>query len=1350
MKKIVSIFIFLICSFSVYHIIFRKTKIEKLQEKHSKYIKSHSFNSKRNLSKKERLNYGVPPNEYLADQYLLKMNPYTGRTHPENIYNLRQKLKKRRAYQHRTPGDGIDNQWTERGPNNVGGRTRMVMYDPNDVTHKRVFAGGVSGGLWVNNDITNESSSWTQVGIENNLSVTCMAVDPNNSQVMYIGTGELYVPQQAIGNGIWKSTDGGVTWTNVYQVTGITNNSSTIEVPGTYFITDIVVRDKDGNSATTNDSEVFAAIGGSFYSSNPIDTYVGRNNYGIFKSIDNGTNWSQISLEVNSNPVAPNNFELSIDNTLWLSTTANLYGDGGGLIYSSSDGTSFSLKHTITNGKRTEIAVSKQNANTIYVLGEVETKDGSNNEIAPFISLLKTNDAFATTPITLALPNDADTGIPANDFTKGQAFYDLLLAVNPTNDAIAYVGGRNLFRTANSGTSWEQISKRSPTGSLPGIIVSYLHADQHSMAFDPTDSNVAVIGNDGGVFYATSLSAASSSATAIEERNRDYNTIQFYNGAISQTTDPEYIVGGTQDNGNLFLNEASSGINSAIKTNRGDGTHCFIDKDGGYMIISNLYNNIYRYNLPYTGNSFTIASSSDGRFVNAMALDENLDILYANGNNQLVRYTDITTNSPTRTNITDPLITTISAIKVSPFTTTASNVFLGTRTGKVIKVENANTATQTITDISSSSFLGNISSVEFGASEDEIMVTFYNFGVESIWFTDDGGVTWSNKEGNFPDINVRCILMNPLNNNEVIVGSELGVWNTSNFKDASPVWNQSYNGMSDVTVTSFSLRTSDNTILASTYGRGFYTGKFKGNDLTTWTGNTDSDWTNSNNWTNGLPALNVDVKIPNTTIKPILNATVTIDNLSIESGAELILNAAAGLTVEENLTNNGTLTINSSSSNSGSIIVNGTATGNITYNRSVGTSWHLISSPVNNQSYNNDWVMANSIASGSINTNQRGIGTYNNEAGNWTYMLAGESAAFMEGKGYFTLRTAAGNLTFTGTILTTGTTEAIDKGTNNAFNLIGNVYPSYIPMNNDADGTNNFLANNTTPLNELTVWLWNGSSYVPINHASSAQFVAPGQGFFVKAKPAGGNVSFTSLMRKHQTQAFYKTSSARPEIRLFLHSGKNKKFTDIFYIDNTTTGFDNGYDSTLYTGVTSNFNVFTKLVNSEQDLDLSIQSVPKDYSIVIPIGIIANANQKLNISIAAKNIATGKNVYLEDKKEGIFHLIEDENTFYEFTSDTDLKGAGRFYIHTSSETLQTKSSIFNTIDLYYADNIIYLKNWQLEKGSISVFNLQGKEVLSLNLKSDSKQIQVNDLSKGIYIVKVKSNQGVFTKKMQFH
>lgn len=1351
MKKNVVILILLIFGLIIYKIPSRIEKEQGLQEKHVNSDKIDAIKKTLELSKKERAAAEIPPNKYLEQKYLLEINPHTGRTHPENIYKIQQELKTQRLNKQRTPGDGIDNQWVERGPNNVGGRTRVVLFDPNDNTNKRVFAGGVSGGLWVNNDITDANSSWLSVGIDENLSVTCMAVDPNNSQIMYLGTGEFYSPQSALGNGIWKTIDGGVTWENVYKLRGTTTISSAIEVPGTYFMTDIIVRDKDGSSSTTDDSEVFASIGGNFYSSNPINTYVGRDNYGIFKSTDDGANWSKVTLNMNSDgsgtSVMPNDFEIGSDNTLWLGTTRDIDGDGGGRIYSSTDGTTFSLKHTIPDGKRTEIAVSKINANTIYVLGDVKTYDGSNQLIAPFVTLLKTTDGFASTPAALALPNDLSSDIPANDFTNGQAFYNLVIEVDPNNDAIAYAGGISLFRTTNSGTSWNILMKRGPTVVLPGTTVSYVHADQHSWAFHPTDSNISLIGNDGGVFYATSLSAASSSSAAIVERNKDYNTTQFYHADISQTTDPEYIIGGAQDNGILLFNEATNGVNSAIKVSRGDGTHCFIHKDGGYMIVSKIYNNIYRYNLPYTGSVVTISSDSNtGRFFNAKALDENLDILYTNGDDHLAQFTNISSGSPLRTNIIDPLLTNISAIKVSPFTTTSSKVYLGTRAGKLIKVENANTATQTITDISSSSFLGNISSVEFGASENEIMVTFYNFGVKSIWFTTDGGTNWSNKEGDFPDINVRCILMNPLNTNEVIVGSELGVWNTTNFRDSSPNWHQSYNGMSDATVTSFSLRTIDNTVLATTYGRGMFTSKFTGNTLTTWTGTVDSDWVKAGNWSNGLPTSSMDVKIPDTSNEPVINSSVTIQNVSIESGSSLTINTQGSTTIKGNLTNSGNLFINSSSSNSGSLIVEGNSIGNITYNRSVTGNWHLTSSPVIGQNYNNDWVLVNSIESGNINTSLRGVASYNNDSGNWNYMLAGDDSPFVQGTGYSTKRTEAGNLSYTGTILTTGTTKAISKGTNNAFNLLGNVYTSHIPLNNDADNTNNFLVTNTSLLEESTIWLWDGASYVTINHAKPSQFLAPGQGFFVKSAAAGGLVSFTALMQNHQTVTFLKKQQLRPEIKLILNKGKDEKTTDIYYIEGTTEGFDNGYDSSIYSGVSSNFEIYTKLVHQEIDMNLSIQSIPEDYSIVVPIGIIADANIEMSIRIEAKNIEQGKKVYLEDRKRGVFTLIANNETSYSFTSKEAVNGSGRFYLHTSSEVLNIQNTQLSDGTIFYAKDQIHFSGLPLGKKSIKIYNTIGQLLLKENI--DLKHsISVTKLPKAVYIVQVETEKGIIKKKI---
>ncbi len=102
----------------------------------------------------------------------------------------------------------------------------------------------------------------------------------------------------------------------------------------------------------------------------------------------------------------------------------------------------------------------------------------------------------------------------------------------------------------------------------------------------------------------------------------------------------------------------------------------------------------------------------------------------------------------------------------------------------------------------------------------------HNYGVENIWYTSDGGENWAAKQGNLPDIPVKAILQNPLELEEVIIGTELGVWRTVDFSAASPTWIQSYNGMSNVKVTDLDLR-NDNVVFASTYGRGVFSGEFK-------------------------------------------------------------------------------------------------------------------------------------------------------------------------------------------------------------------------------------------------------------------------------------------------------------------------------------------------------------------------------------------------------------------------------------------------------------------------------------------------------------------------------------------
>lgn len=179
-----------------------------------------------------------------------------------------------------------------------------------------------------------------------------------------------------------------------------------------------------------------------------------------------------------------------------------------------------------------------------------------------------------------------------------------------------------------------------------------------------------------------------------------------------------------------------------------------------------------------------------------------------------------------------------TAFKVSPFKINSTTLLVGTANGKLLKLSNANNTNLSIVsweEITGNLFVGSISAIEFGETENDIFVTFHNYGVSSIWYSSNGGTSWVNKEGDFPDMPIKCILQNPLARNEVIIGTELGVWACENFNESTPIWTSSINGMRDVKVVDLDLRISDNSILATTHGRGTFTGKFTNTTSETYT-----------------------------------------------------------------------------------------------------------------------------------------------------------------------------------------------------------------------------------------------------------------------------------------------------------------------------------------------------------------------------------------------------------------------------------------------------------------------------------------------------------------------------------
>lgn len=817
---------------------YESQKIIDQRKAHTEFLKNSPFKESLTWDKKTRKQKGLPPNKYFEQMWELTINPATGKLNDGSLTLLRDQLVADRQ-SGRTPGDA-SNAWEERGPNNIGGRTRVMLFDPNDGSNNTVYAGGVSGGLWKNTNITSSSSQWSRVtGVPGNLSVTSITVDPNNSNIWYAGTGEQYTAGDVVGTGVYKTTDGGTNWSavNIPAAGDATfeYSATNLFLSGIFYVNDIIAWNNGGTT------ELFVAVGAHAYgdASTP-SNWLGLQTAGIYRSANGGTSWSRIESSNMSNVQSgktyyyiPNDFEIGADNKLWMGTINNAFGVGGGRVYSSTNGTTWTeaAASPLTDSNRVEIEPSASNANKLYALTQ-----GSSSPV----HIYETTNGFSSIT-SKSLPNDADTGIPANDFCRGQAFYDLMIEADPNNDNIVYVGGIDLFRSSNGGNSWGQISKWSNNNNLAGLSCSLVHADQHAMTFRPGNSNQAIFGTDGGIYYASSLSSAQNS-NVIGARNNNYNVTQFVKAGIGPDGSGDtngIFSAGAQDNGTQAFRDGntSPGINSSEELSDGDGFYTFIDKDGQYAIATFVNNVIYRFNLPWNGlgrrqggATTLLSSQTTGDFVNQIDYDSDANRLLTNnssGSSFSIRSINVASNSNgTITN--GALVAKPTAFRASPF---ASNTWhVGMANGGLVRLTNVTNNSASFTTITTP-FVGSVSSVRYGETANDLFVTIHNYGVTSVWYSSNGGSSWSNKEGDLPDIPVRDILQNPLNTDEVILATQLGVWATDNFSSASPTWVQSYNGMSDVSVTAFDYWAingddNNNQIIASTYGRGVFTGQF--------------------------------------------------------------------------------------------------------------------------------------------------------------------------------------------------------------------------------------------------------------------------------------------------------------------------------------------------------------------------------------------------------------------------------------------------------------------------------------------------------------------------------------------
>ena len=491
-------------------------------------------------------------------------------------------------------------------------------------------------------------------------------------------------------------------------------------------------------------------------------------------------------------------------------------------------------------------------------------------------------------------------------------------------------------------------------------------------------------------------------------------------------------------------------------------------------------------------------------------------------------------------------------------------------------------------------------------------------------------------------------------------------------------------------------------------------------NTTTWLGDFssfDPSWTNESNWSAGVPTPFSDVKIlSNRLLYPIVSSEITVNSVLIESGAALVTQADFNGEVTYNRTLN---------------YVNGNSKG-----------WHLVSSPVSDVLFNDTFVSNNDIA---VSGSNRGVAKYNESDDNWSYLQSQEAINSTSGIGYSVKRRSfTGTVSFTGNIVNSDVNVVLDKS-GNGYNLLGNPFTAYV-------NSSEFLNDNASSLASKTLWLWNQSTENYETKISSDNFtIAPGQGFFVKAASDAASISFDKAYETDSYDTFQKTESPKEEVVLKLTDGRSYRFAKIYYTQGATTSFDNGYDGETFDGQNNNLDIYSHLVTKNVGKNYQIQSLPnKNHSeMIIPIGVIADANKELTFSVETLNLPEYLHVYLEDKTTNSFTLLNNSDN-YKITTSEKINNTGRFYLHVTSDVLSNDSVSKEYYALYSVGKNLRITGIQSGNASVAIYSVHGQKVQYNEFQGKNLiEIPVN-VSEGIYIVTLTTAQGTLSKKLIFN
>lgn len=711
------------------------------------------------------------------------------------------------------------------GPYNIGGRTRAVVIDIND--EDIIIAGGISGGVWKS---ANQGESWTRTSaLEQHPAITSIVQDKRSGKTneWYYSTGEFSGNSASasgafyLGNGIYKSTDNGDSWSLITS-TAVSGTSGTDVIIDSdlFTITNQLAIDHSEASGT----EIYAAVVSQIVRSTDgfqtFEVVLGQNN--------TGNNWSDVAVTSTGKVYA----------SIGSSSFNGSNGESG--LFKSDDGITWTQIRPQTNFPssfgRFEIAIDPNDENRVLFLGEEQL----------FLYLDASNS-------WIELTNNINNS--GNDVGQGhgsQGGYDLYVAIHPGNSNTVFLGGINLMRSLNSfGTPalTSQVGGYANDNN-PNSFPRYAnhHPDNHGYAFFPSNPDRMLTSTDGGIHLTENNQATTNASTPIiwESLNNGYITSQFYHADIHKYDfgDPQ-LVGGMQDNGSWAKFE-SSPAEVWTEVFGGDGAFAAISYNALY--VSSQRGNVLRFGLEnntysYSGNISPTTNDNDYLFINPYIVNPvRQDQMFVAARGRVFYHNDVRTN-PSAGNWSQITNSSLNAQSVSALGMSIQPegvLYFGTRSGRIFKVQDTQ---DLIGDFVATNVTGanlpsgsNVSSIAVDPNDaNKVIITFSNYEVVSVWYSENGGATWTSISGNMeenpngsgagPSVRSVEIMPDGSGGNYYFLGTSVGLYMTQALDGDNTVWvQQASQTIGNVVVSNIEARPVEGMIMVSTHGNGTFFG----------------------------------------------------------------------------------------------------------------------------------------------------------------------------------------------------------------------------------------------------------------------------------------------------------------------------------------------------------------------------------------------------------------------------------------------------------------------------------------------------------------------------------------------